>query len=214
MAIPDPMIASMQAFFPLLFWLKLESCRPACRIRFFIRWCACSVSREVLRMSSIGAITLVDVVAYPAELDTGTLFHELLVHVVQYRVLGLKQFARLYVRGFLERRRLRRNSTRAASLSTGSPFRSGTEGIIFRRGRGDPVALGWQVQASATGHEYRLSRLGKAFRASLPHVLDVSGHHFVALLAFFGVDEFSRLASSMGFCIFSRTSLRYGSTLA
>jgi len=56
----------------------------------------------MLEMSSIGAITLIDVVAHPDELDLGTLFHEL-VHVVQYRVLGLKEFARLYVRGFLER---------------------------------------------------------------------------------------------------------------
>jgi hypothetical protein len=54
----------------------------------------------LLEMSSIGAITLVDVVAYPEELDCGTLFHEL-VHVVQYRVLGLKRFAELYVKGFL-----------------------------------------------------------------------------------------------------------------
>ena len=54
----------------------------------------------LLEMSTIGAITLVDVVAYPQELDLNTLFHEL-VHVVQYRVLGLKHFAELYVRGFL-----------------------------------------------------------------------------------------------------------------
>jgi hypothetical protein len=57
--------------------------------------------RGILEMSAIGAITLVDVVAYPEELDRGTLFHEL-VHVVQYRVLGLKRFAQLYVKGFLE----------------------------------------------------------------------------------------------------------------
>ncbi|MGC2198395.1 MAG: hypothetical protein WA628_27235 [Terriglobales bacterium] len=55
----------------------------------------------LLEMSSIGAITLVDVVAHPGGLDRGTLFHEL-VHVVQYRVLGLRRFAELYVRGFLE----------------------------------------------------------------------------------------------------------------
>jgi len=54
-----------------------------------------------LEMSDIGAITLVDVVAYPDEIDPNTLFHEL-VHVVQYRVLGLRKFAQLYVRGFLE----------------------------------------------------------------------------------------------------------------
>ena len=58
--------------------------------------------KGMLQMSSIGAITLLDVVAYPEELDSSTLFHEL-VHVVQYRVLGWKEFARLYVRGFLER---------------------------------------------------------------------------------------------------------------
>ena len=57
--------------------------------------------KGMLEMSSIGAITLMDVVAYPDELDGSTLFHEL-VHIVQYRVLGLKEFARLYVRGFLE----------------------------------------------------------------------------------------------------------------
>ena len=54
----------------------------------------------LLEMSTIRAITLVDVVAYPEELDLNTLFHEF-VHVVQYRVLGLKRFAELYVRGFL-----------------------------------------------------------------------------------------------------------------
>ena len=56
--------------------------------------------RGVLEMSAIGAITLVDVIAYPEEMNRNTLFHEL-VHAVQYRVLGLRQFARLYVTGFL-----------------------------------------------------------------------------------------------------------------
>ena len=57
--------------------------------------------KGILEMSSIGAITLVDVVAYPERLDSSTLFHEL-VHVVQYRVLGLQRFAKLYVRGFVQ----------------------------------------------------------------------------------------------------------------
>jgi hypothetical protein len=57
--------------------------------------------RGLLEMSSIGAITLIDVIAYPEELDRGTLFHEL-VHAVQYRVLGLRRFAKLYVQGFLD----------------------------------------------------------------------------------------------------------------
>jgi hypothetical protein len=56
--------------------------------------------RGLLDMSMIGAITLMDVVAYPEDIDLSTLFHEL-VHVVQYRVLGLRQFAKLYVGGFL-----------------------------------------------------------------------------------------------------------------
>ncbi len=56
--------------------------------------------KGLLEMSSIHAITLIDVVAYPEKLPLDTLFHEL-VHVVQYRVLGLKRFAELYVRGFL-----------------------------------------------------------------------------------------------------------------
>jgi len=54
----------------------------------------------LLEMSSISAITLIDVVAYPEQLGLSTLFHEL-VHVVQYQVLGLKRFAELYVKGFL-----------------------------------------------------------------------------------------------------------------
>jgi hypothetical protein len=55
----------------------------------------------LLEMSSIGAITLVDVIAYPERMSRSTLFHEL-VHAVQYRVLGLRRFAKLYVRGFLD----------------------------------------------------------------------------------------------------------------
>jgi hypothetical protein len=54
----------------------------------------------LMEMSSIGAITLMDVVAYPEQMHFDTLFHEL-VHVVQYRVLGLKRFSELYVKGFL-----------------------------------------------------------------------------------------------------------------
>jgi hypothetical protein len=100
-AIPDRMITPMRAFFPasVLAETRIVQARmpdpilyPLVRV-FGIQ--------GMLEMSSIGAITLIDVVAHPDELDLGTLFHEL-VHVVQYRVLGLKEFARLYVRGFLE----------------------------------------------------------------------------------------------------------------
>lgn len=55
---------------------------------------------EFPEMSTIGAITFVDLIAYPESPDLRTLFHEL-VHVVQYRVLGLRAFAESYVRGFV-----------------------------------------------------------------------------------------------------------------
>jgi hypothetical protein len=57
-------------------------------------------SEGVLEMSAIGAITLVDLIAYADRMNRSTLFHEL-VHVVQYQVLGLWRFADLYVRGFV-----------------------------------------------------------------------------------------------------------------
>jgi hypothetical protein len=49
----------------------------------------------------MAAITFVDVVVAQEKLTPSLLFHEL-VHVVQYRQLGLWKFAELYVRGFLE----------------------------------------------------------------------------------------------------------------
>ena len=42
---------------------------------------------------------MIDVIAYPKQMDRSTLFHEM-VHVAQYRVLGLRRFADLYVKGF------------------------------------------------------------------------------------------------------------------
>lgn len=49
---------------------------------------------------SIGAITFVDLIVCPGRLSSETLFHEL-VHVAQYRILGLRGFARRYVEGLL-----------------------------------------------------------------------------------------------------------------
>ena len=102
MAIPEPLVALMRAYFPasvLADTRIVQSRMPDPILYPLVRVFGI---KGLLEMSSIGAITLIDVVAYPDELDPGMLFHEL-VHVVQYRVLGLKQFARLYVRGFLER---------------------------------------------------------------------------------------------------------------
>ena len=70
---------------------------PNPRFYSLVKWLGI---KGVLEMSSIGAITLIDVVASPDRISPRTLFHEL-VHVVQYRVLGLRSFATLYVAGFL-----------------------------------------------------------------------------------------------------------------
>ncbi len=102
MAIPDHMVATMRPYFPesILAQTRIVQARMPDPVLYpLVRLFGI---KGMLEMSAIGAITLIDVVAYPDELDPGTLFHEL-VHVVQYRVLGWKQFARLYVRGFLER---------------------------------------------------------------------------------------------------------------
>lgn len=50
--------------------------------------------------SRMAAITLCDVVVSHEPFSDGLLFHEL-VHVEQYRQLGVTRFAELYVRGFL-----------------------------------------------------------------------------------------------------------------
>ena len=50
--------------------------------------------------SLMSAITFYDVVVSHAPFSNGLLFHEL-VHVEEYRQLGIPRFAELYVRGFL-----------------------------------------------------------------------------------------------------------------
>jgi len=50
--------------------------------------------------STMPAITFDDVVVFHDALTPQLIFHEL-VHVVQYRLLGVEEFARLYVRGYL-----------------------------------------------------------------------------------------------------------------
>ena len=50
--------------------------------------------------SSVEAVTFESVVVSHVPFSDGLLFHEL-VHVEQYRQLGVSRFAELYVRGFL-----------------------------------------------------------------------------------------------------------------
>ena len=49
----------------------------------------------------MAAITFIDVIVSQDEFTPSLLFHEL-VHVVQYRELGVQKFAEFYVRGFLD----------------------------------------------------------------------------------------------------------------
>lgn len=50
--------------------------------------------------TTMAAITFDDVVVFHDDLTPQLIFHEM-VHVVQYRLLGIEEFARLYVRGYL-----------------------------------------------------------------------------------------------------------------
>jgi hypothetical protein len=100
-AMPKDLQRSMRAFFPASVLAETRIVRATMPEPILYPLVKLFGIKGILEMSSIGAITLVDVVAYPEELGRSTLFHEL-VHVVQYRVLGLQQFAQLYVTGFLE----------------------------------------------------------------------------------------------------------------
>jgi hypothetical protein len=55
---------------------------------------------ELIDFSTMAAITFDDLVVFHDPLTPQLIFHEL-VHVVQYRLLGIDEFARLYVRGYL-----------------------------------------------------------------------------------------------------------------
>ena len=50
--------------------------------------------------TTMGAITFDDLVVFHEPLTPQLIFHEM-VHIVQYRLLGIDDFARLYVRGYL-----------------------------------------------------------------------------------------------------------------
>src|SRR5215467_13972626 len=57
--------------------------------------------RNLPDFSDMAAITFVDVVVSHEDFSNDLLFHEL-VHVVQYAQLGVKEFARRYVQGFID----------------------------------------------------------------------------------------------------------------
>lgn len=57
--------------------------------------------KDLPDFSDMAAITFVDIVVSHVEFSNDLLFHEL-VHTVQYAQLGLKEFARRYVQGFID----------------------------------------------------------------------------------------------------------------
>ena len=57
--------------------------------------------RNLPDFSHMAAITFVDVVVSHEDFTNDLLFHEL-IHVVQYAQLGVKEFARRYVQGFID----------------------------------------------------------------------------------------------------------------
>lgn len=66
----------------------------------FYRWLARVGFSNLLDVSNVAAITFCDVIVSREPVTDDLLFHEL-VHVEQYRQLGVQEFAKLYVRGFL-----------------------------------------------------------------------------------------------------------------
>jgi hypothetical protein len=98
--IPKDLLASMTEFFPASVLVQTRIVQARMPEPILSPLARALGIKGLLKMSSIHAITLMDVVAYGEGLDHSTLFHEL-VHAVQYRVLGLQEFAKLYVRGFL-----------------------------------------------------------------------------------------------------------------
>jgi len=76
-ALANPLPITDPPFYPLFRWLPLDIPEP----------------------SLVDAITFDYVIAARETMGFPLLFHEM-VHVIQYRLLGVKAFARLYVKGF------------------------------------------------------------------------------------------------------------------
>jgi len=57
--------------------------------------------RNLLSFSDVAAVTFVDVIVSHEEFSHGLLFHEL-VHAAQYALMGTRDFASRYVKGFLQ----------------------------------------------------------------------------------------------------------------
>jgi hypothetical protein len=73
--------------------------------------------------STMGAITFCDVVVSHEPFSNGLLFHEL-VHVEQYRQLGISRFSELYVSGFLNGGSYEAIPLEVSAYTLGSRFES------------------------------------------------------------------------------------------
>jgi hypothetical protein len=98
---PD-FVQRLQGFFPEEVLRGTRAIRTVVPSPFFYPLVRGLGLGEFPEMSAIGAITFVDLVAYPEPVSIRTMFHEL-VHVMQYRVLGVRTFAQQYVQGFVNR---------------------------------------------------------------------------------------------------------------
>lgn len=82
------------------------------------------VNESLLVTRSVAAITFDNVIAAKQHPWTGLLFHEL-VHVVQFRQLGVREFSRHYVRGFVSTRSYRRIPLEVCAFSLEDSFLRG-----------------------------------------------------------------------------------------
>jgi len=96
---PDDKVA-LQPFFPLKLLDEVRVVRGKISDPPFYAQLRSLGIRNMPAFSDLAGITFVDVVVHTQPLTRPLLFHEL-VHVVQYRHLGVAGFAELYVRGFL-----------------------------------------------------------------------------------------------------------------
>ena len=92
--------AALQPFFPANLFDEVRVVRGRAPEPSFYPQLRALGFRNTPSFSDLAGITFVNVVVHTEPLSRSVLFHEL-VHVVQYRHLGVSGFADLYVRGFL-----------------------------------------------------------------------------------------------------------------
>ena len=93
---------AMAAFFPadLLYRARIATPATPLKLPRIQRLATAFGMGTLLTPEATAAITFNHVIAHYGALSLRTLFHEL-VHVEQYKQLGVRAFARFYVRGFL-----------------------------------------------------------------------------------------------------------------